>query len=442
MNNSIIRITETMSNDMRAYAQNNYVGDNALTSTTNTTLLQTILDDAFLYCMNYKSSNRKASVESIVAEEKADKAQKIVRTTFRISAEMKNLFMEFYKTDNLSLAIRCAIRDVLTNNRRPDSLAPQEKLRFMIGQKNPEMLELYNAILNDIMSRRTINGYVEPFTGTGNIYLHNDFHLCENILNDTSKQGCNLFRVIQKYPVELKAEILSQPVSREFFEKCKTELNKLRLINKKNRIKAAAMYFFLCNCSVYGKGECFKASLKEDNYKKLVDVISVAHDLLRDAKITNTDALYQLDKLANASNQLIIYDPPYIGTEDYYRNQNTKSKVFKLHRELRNRIMRLKENNVCIITYRITASITMARKSISDYNNLHKSERKFRLRQAKRKVENWIKQELDALYLNRGFYISFKPLTRTKGQVEIIISSEYFNGSKPYTSPLCKKEVA
>ena len=84
----------------------------------------------------------------------------------------------------------------------------------------------------------------------------------------------------------------------------------------------------------------------------------------------------------------------------------------------------------------------MARKSISDYNNLHKSKRKFRLRQTKRKVENWIKQELDTLYLNQGFYISFKTLTRTKGQVEIIISSEYFNGSKPYTSPLCKKEVA
>ena len=82
--------------------------------------------------------------------------------------------------------------------------------------------------------------------------------------------------------------------------------------------------------------------------------------------------------------------------------------------------MRLKENNVCVITYRVTASETMKNKGCT---------------------AEVIKRKLDELSLNRGFYIAFKPLKRTRGQFEILISSEQFDGSTPYTSSLVEMEV-
>lgn len=158
-------------------------------------------------------------------------------------------------------------------------------------------------------------------------------------------------------------------------------------------------------------------------------------------KSKKSNALYFLNKLENASNQLIYCDPPYLGTEAYYKNQNLKNEVFTSHTSLGNKVVELSKYNVCIVSYRVTASKGMAWNNIPSKEKPTKSEKNFRIRQEKRKVENKIKRKLDSLYLNKGFHIAFKTLKRTKHQVEIIISSEAFVGSKPYTTPLCKKEV-
>lgn len=439
MKNRYVRLTSKMLEDMKLYGKENYCNQGEELAMSNTTLIQRILYDAFLHCLNYKKANRKFSVDTIMKAEKNDHEKFDVRISFHLSDEMCIAFEDYYgKTDNLSFALRCAIRDLLSNNRRPSQLAPTEKVRCMIGQKNDEMTELLKEIFDDIATRRTINGYHEPFAGTANVCLHVNMS-STTTLNDNSKLGCNLLNVIKFYPVELKEEILSLTISEDGFKRAKEELKHINITCKSTKIRAAALFFFLCNCSVRAKAESYS---KKVSFLEMLDAISVVHERLQNAEIKNSNALYYLNKLTNATNQLIYCDPPYLGTEAYYQNQNSKNDVFTSHESLCNKIIKLKKNNVCIVSYRVTASKAMAWNNIPHKDKPTKSEKNFRIRQEKRKVENEIKQQLDHLYLNKGFYITFKTLKRTKNQVEIIISSEPFAGSKPYTTPLCKKEVA
>ena len=444
MTNRYVRLTSKMLEDMKVYGKENYCNQDGEWTISNTTLIQKILYDAFLYCLNYKKKNRKISVKTIIKMEQSDTNKKDLRISFRLSDQMCIILEDYYpsnnddKTKKLSFALRCAIRDLLSNNRRPEQLAPTEKVRCMIGQKNNEMVKLLKKIFNDIATRRTICGYHEPFTGTANVYLHSDI-TCATMLNDNSKHGCNLLKVIKHYPVKLKEEILSLTISEDSFKRAKEELKHIKTNYKRKKIRAAALFFFLCNCSVHAKAESYS---KKVSFLEMIDVISVAHEHLQNVEIKKSNALYYLNKLINTTNQLIYCDPPYLGTEDYYKNQNSKNEVFTSHNSLCNKVVELSKNNVCIISYRVTASKGMAWNNIPPKEKPTKSAKNFRIRQEKRKVENKIKQQLDRLYLNKGFHIAFKTLKRTKHQVEIIISSEPFAGSKPYTSPLCKKEVA
>jgi len=421
MPNRYVRLTSKMLGDMKIYGKENYCNKDEEWTMSNTTLIQKILYDAFLHCLNYKKANRNTSVKVVIKAEQNDTCKKDMRISFRLSDQMCIILEDYYgNSDELSFVVRCAIRDVLNNNRRPTELAKDEKIRFMVGQKNSQMTEWINGIFNDIKHRRTsLSGYSEVFVGTANVFLHLDAEIIagDNILNDNSEHGCNLLQVIKNYPVELKKEILSLSISADGFERAKKELKGIKLTSKKKRVRAAALFFFLCNCSVYGKAEYYH---EKKRFLYLVDVISAVHKKLENVEITKRDALYHLNKLMNVSNHLLFFDPPYIGTEDYYQHQNSNRKVFRLHQELRNRIMRLKENNVCIVTYRVTSSETMKSKGYTDVV---------------------LKRQLDELYLNRGFYIAFKPLKRTRGQIEILISSEQFYGSTPYTSSLVEMEV-
>lgn len=319
--------------------------------------LQNVLNDAFLYCMNYKKANRPTSVDKVITAEKNDKSKKDIRVSFRMSDERCILLMDYYKTNNFSFAVRCAIRDALNKNHRPEQLTEQEKIRYMIGQKNSQMARWLNDIFNDIKKRRTsLSSYSEAFVGTANVFLHLDAEIIAGdiILNDNSEHGCNLLRVVKDYPVELKEEILSLTISADGFERAQKELKGIKFTSKKKRVRAAALFFLLSNCSVYGKAEYYH---EKKRFLHLVDVLSAVHKKLENVEITKGDALYHLDKLMNVSNHLLFFDPPYIGTESYYKHQNSDGNVFKLHHELRNRIMRLKENNVCVITYRVTIKL-------------------------------------------------------------------------------------
>lgn len=439
MKNRYVRLTKTMFEAMLRYGKEHYRNSDGSYVISNTLLVQRILNEAFLYCLNYKKANRKVSVNTIMKAEQNDHNKMDVRISFRLSDEMCIAFEDYYgKTDNLSFALRCAIRDLLSNNRRPKQLAPTEKVRCMIGQKNDEMTKLLKEIFNDIATRRTICGYHEPFTGTANVYLHVDTK-CTAMLNDNSKQGCNLLNVIKLYPVKLKEEILSLTISEDGFKRAKEELKHIKTTCKSKKIRAAALFFFLCNCSVRAKAESYS---EKESFLEMLDAISVEHERLQNAEIKNSNALYYLNKLTNTTNQLIYCDPPYLGTEAYYRNQNSKNEVFTSHKSLCNKVIELSKNNVCIVSYRVTASKGMAWNNIPSKKKPTKSKKNFRIRQEKRKVEKKIKRQLDSLYLNKGFHIAFKTLKRTKHQVEIILSSEPFAGSKPYTSPLYKKEVA
>lgn len=176
------------------------------------------------------------------------------------------------------------------------------------------------------------------------------------------------------------------------------------------------MAFYFCRyASFYGKGESYKKNLKQTSYLRKLDTISVISKRLENVTIKKNDALYFSKSLFNSEHQLIYIDAPYIKSEEHYKMNNKKNTAFSSHTALRNKVEKLRKNNICLISYRITASASMRKNGITDKS---------------------ITKILDRLYCQRNFYYILKPLKATNGQVEILLSTHPFNGATPYTMPL------
>ena len=112
---------------------------------------------------------------------------------------------------------------------------------------------------------------------------------------------------------------------------------------------------------------------------------------------------------------------PYINTEHYYKiNQsNKKCSVFFNHTTLRNVVEKFRKDNVCLLSYRITASSSALKKN--------------------KDAEKFIRAYLDKLYLNRKYFYALNKLKN--GQVEIILSTHFLSGFEEYNTSLIEKEV-
>lgn len=401
---------------------------------TDGSLVRMALGCSILYCVNYNKMNRNiepSKIRELDKEDKHNKGSNIdKRISIRASEDELALLKNFYGTEKNSMAIRCALRDFISGNERSMNLLATEKICCLTGQKNPEMCEFINNAFESISSKTEITEYDEPFTGTANVFLHNNIDSTDATLNEFDELRYNLLTVIRDYPLEFKIEILSHKADKDYFEECKRALNgiyksntssDLNLHTKKGRITAATMYYLLFNCSHYGKGGCFIKNTSQDTYRQRADAISAIHTKLKNVSITNTDALHLLRRKKCIENALFYFDPPYINSEQYYTSKSMKGKVFKDHQQLRDCIEELSQNNICFISYRVTASATMKKKGYTTKKLRHK---------------------LNDLYANRGFHFALKKLTGRSKQVEILICNRPFAGSKPYGTAQFYLEVA
>lgn len=413
----VMRISSEMLEEIMQY-QKTLSENTELTSSTPSFYVKKTVFIAIVWCINHTKKHRKLTSCDIVDIEKKDKRKKDCRISIRLTKEEQQLLLKFYNVTKISVAIRCAILDVVQQNERPHEMDGSEKVRYLLGQKNLTMTEWLSSIFDTVIKQFNVTTYAEPFTGTANVYLHSHINL-KTILNDNNKWGCNLLKVIRDYPKELKLELFKQPITATAFKDAVTKLKKLSLNTKAERIEAACLYFFITNCSYYGKAENYNKT-EAPAFQKKLDSLSIISERLQNVEITNCDALYFLDKLQTACSHLLYFDPPYICSEEYYAKQNTREKIFFSHIALRNRIDKLRKNNVCIISYRITTSKTMKSKGFDN---------------------NFVCNALDKLYLDRGFFIAFKKLATTKRQIEILISSVSFDGSIAYDTPLHQMDI-
>jgi len=187
------------------------------------------------------------------------------------------------------------------------------------------------------------------------------------------------------------------------------------------QVARATAFYFCRYASVFGKGASFKSKTSDDGYHRRLDSIYPISQRLQGVDIKKRDALYFAKIMCKETENLLIYfDAPYIGSEEHYKVNNRKQMVFSAHAALRNRVEKLRQRNICLLSYRITASDSMRDNGIKDYK---------------------LQARLDELYLNQGFWYRLKKFNNNKEQVEILISTVPFCGAKPYTTPMREVEV-
>lgn len=344
------------------------------------------------------------------------------RISLRLPKQAVSFLQDYYQTTSFSEIIRCCIHDVLNDVCINTTLNGHDKIFYMVGQKNVGMQDFLNESFDDICSVYRVDGYAEPFCGTANVLLHTAETDAE-FLNDNSVDLVNLLRVIQKYPYELRLNLLTTALNENTFNTFKTLLAEpfVLKVQKNKQIKRATAFYFVRYASVYGKGDYFKSKTSIDGYHRRLDTIYPLSQRLQGVDIKKRDALYFAKTLSeDAENMLVYFDAPYIGSEEHYKSNNRKQMVFSAHTALRNRVEKLRQKNICLLSYRITASDSMRNNGIKDCK---------------------LRDRLDKLYLNQGFYYRLKKFDNKKGQIEILISTVPFCGAKPYITPMREVEV-
>ena len=336
-----------------------------------------------------------------------DKQQKNHNASIRIrlATSQEQELLRIFDTPNLSLAIRCTIRLAPALQNHMKVLKSDTSVRI-IGQKFGFMRDYINDVLRDTASTyQHLDSYIEPFMGSANLYLHNSLNLATT-LNDIDTYRVNTLRVIKDYPYDLQRELRKLAPNEQTLKQFCKDLKKPdtpALRSKASKIAYACKYYYVYNLSYYFKGDSLNKKIDIKKYHKRVNSIVRLSRKLQNVKIKNTDGLYLLDTLANSQNSLIYLDPPYIYSEQRY---NCK-RIFVNHVALRNRILKLKENNnICFISYRCTTPAIC------------------------KHTDQQLISKLDTMYQDNGFHITFKPMR--KGQIEILIGTVPFINSVPY----------
>ena len=266
----------------------------------------------------------------------------------------------------------------------------------------------------------------------------------------------NLLKVLKHWNKDFIKTLLCYPVDGHTFDMFKKDLKEEKLFEEnfkvidkvikrelkeednktKNKlIDRAVKYYYVTRFSWRGnKNDSYKNNVTVEklfsNLDNLIDLIKK----LKNANITRKDVFEFLNKISKwekskLAEHIIYLDPPYIGTEDYYKNSSSDKDKF--HEMLKELLVKLKNRGAKIIlSYRATTTLS---------NEKNKSTE--------------VQRKLDKLYKNQGFFIQFEKISyRSKvngeyvsdNQIEILLTSEQVSKSIPYNrniADLIKKHV-
>ncbi|WP_249932566.1 DNA adenine methylase [Campylobacter mucosalis] len=156
--------------------------------------------------------------------------------------------------------------------------------------------------------------YVEVFGGALSVFYQKEPSKVE-IVNDINSDLINLHHIIKTKPQSLSAELGSMLRSRELFY-----LVKQGKIKPRNDIQRAAFYFYLLTTSFNTKGDHFAMGKSRSGKSIYRDFIAHSKRLKR-ALIENL-SYEKLIKEYDSDETLFYVDPPYVGTENYYKMIN------------------------------------------------------------------------------------------------------------------------
>ncbi|MCI6988824.1 MAG: DNA adenine methylase [Campylobacter sp.] len=153
--------------------------------------------------------------------------------------------------------------------------------------------------------------YAEVFGGALSVFYAKEKSKIE-IINDINSELINLHRIIKTRPQSLATCLNSMLRSREIFYDIKDGR-----LKPKNNVERAAFYFYLIALSFGQKGGHF-AMAKGRSSKNIYRDFSLFSRRLKGAVIENLSyekMIFEYD----SSETLFYLDPPYVGTESYYK---------------------------------------------------------------------------------------------------------------------------
>jgi len=175
--------------------------------------------------------------------------------------------------------------------------------------------KLLRKVICEHMPQDNIEKYVEVFGGAGWVLFCKDKHAELEVYNDINSNLVNLFRCVKYHPKAIQEELENTLNSREIYENFK-ELHKSIALTD---IQRAARYFYMIKASYGSKVTSFGARSKDiSNTEYLLEI----KKRLTRVVIENKD-FEALIKQYDRPHTLFYCDPPYFGTESYYRHGGT-----------------------------------------------------------------------------------------------------------------------
>lgn len=137
------------------------------------------------------------------------------------------------------------------------------------------------------------------------------------VANDFNSDLINLHRCIRSNPLLLQKYLNELLISRELF-------SDIKLSNMKPRdfVEKAAFYFYQLQMSFGSKGDNFAMSAKSRKPKNIYRDFTKWSQRLKMVTIENMD-FQRLIENYDQEEAFFYCDPPYVGTESYYKNKKT-----------------------------------------------------------------------------------------------------------------------
>ncbi|HWR19807.1 MAG TPA: DNA adenine methylase [Clostridia bacterium] len=154
--------------------------------------------------------------------------------------------------------------------------------------------------------------YIEVFGGAGWVLFRKDKHADLEVYNDFDQDLTNLFRCIKYHAPELQRELDWSLNSREFFYDARAQQQVQGLTD----IQRAARFFLLIKYS-YGADQHSFSCTKRSTLPTIDDLKTVQERL--DGVVIECKDYEDLIKQYDRLSALLYLDPPYWGTEDYYK---------------------------------------------------------------------------------------------------------------------------
>lgn len=155
--------------------------------------------------------------------------------------------------------------------------------------------------------------YVEVFGGAGWVLFHEERPGKTEVYNDYNSELVNLFRCVKYHAEEVKKELKYMLNSREIFQDFLAQYNLRGLTD----IQRAVRFFMLVKTS-YGAKLTTYGCVKR-NVENMTGMLEEIQKRLNTVVIENED-FEKLIKVQDRENTFFFLDPPYYGTEKYYKN--------------------------------------------------------------------------------------------------------------------------